>query len=147
MMKLYIPGQDPSELVRKVERDFPGMKIKIDKELAFYDYLTSKIESREEICTVRFRLNTIRIPGGANGIVDWIETNPKDENYHKQLGTIRIPLVVVADLRSFPEGLALLDEYSSKKEMIKDIQKIYNSKLKPEDILSAYMLGELKKIN
>lgn len=91
MMRLYIPGKDPSELVKKVERDFPGMKIKIDKELAFYNYLISKIESREEICTIRFRPNTIRIPGGANGIVDWIETSPTDKNYHKQLGTIRIP--------------------------------------------------------
>ncbi len=123
------------------------MKIKIDNELAFYGYLTPKIKSKEEICTIRFRPNTIRIPGGANGIVDWIETSPTDKNYHKQLGTIRIPLVVVADLESFPEGLALLDDYSSKKKMIEDIQEIYGCTLKPEDILSGYMLGELRKIN
>ena len=145
MMQLYIPGQDSSELVNKVKRDFPGLEIKVDEELAFYNHLTPLIKSREEICTVRFRPNTVRIPGGEWGVVPWIETDPNDRNYRKQIGSIRIPLLVVADVESFPLGFVLLDEYSSKEEMIADIQDIYDCTLKQSDVLSGYILGELRR--
>ena len=147
MMKLYIPGPNKDDLVERVKNDFPNKNIKVDEELAFYDNLTPLIESGEELCTVRFRQDTVRIPGGKYGILPWIETNPEDKGYRKRIGNIRVPLVVIAEVKDFPEGFALLDEYSSKREMIADIGRIYGCKLKPEDILSGYALGELNREN
>ncbi len=148
VIRLYVPGKDSSELVEQIKKDFPrkdfpGLEIKVDKELVFYKHLTPLIDLRKEICTIRFRPNTIRIPGGEYGVVPWIETDPNDERYGEQIGTIKIPLIVVADLESFPLGLALLGEYSNKEEMIENIQNSYNHILTKEDILSAYFLGEL----
>lgn len=145
MMQLYIPGKDSSGLVKKIENDFPDLGIKVDEELVFYKHLIPLVESREEICTIRFRPNTVRIPGGEYGVLPWVETDPNDKSYRKQIGTIKIPLVVVADIQNFPLGFTLLDEYHSKEEMIADIQDIYNCILKPTDILSGYILGELRR--
>ncbi len=142
---MYVPGPKPEDLVEKVMKDFPGLGITLDKQLAFYSYLTPLIESGKQLCTVRFTPGTIRIPALPYGMLPWIETDPDDETYRREIGIIRIPLVIVAEARSFPRGLALLDNYSSKREMIEDIQSIYNCTLKPDGVLSAYFIGEFER--
>ena len=59
------------------------------------------------------------------------------------MGYAGIPLVIVAHLKDFPEGLAMLDEYDSKEEMIKDLFQIYKHELGPNNVLSAYFLADL----
>ena len=137
---VYIPGPD---LVERVTQDFPGREFRIDDELAFYRQYTDQIRRREELFTVRYSGDRIRIPRGAR--LPWFETDPDNPEYKRHLGTIVIPAVVVADVEHFPEGIALLDAYASKPEMIEDLELIYGS-MRPTDMLSGYMLGRLSPL-
>jgi hypothetical protein len=145
MLKYYIPGRDATDTMAKVGEDFPGIEFRIDDALAFYREITPEIESGKELLSVRFSFGKIRIPGGIDGIVGWHETDPDDKAYNVRLGTIRVPWFAIGHVKDFPARLARLDLYGSKHEMILDIESIYDCKLKPDDILSGYLLGELKR--
>ncbi|MBW3004749.1 hypothetical protein KY310_02870 [Candidatus Woesearchaeota archaeon] len=142
MIKPYMPDiNDAGVFLREIERDWRLNAI-VDKELRVYEHLLPKIISREELVTVRFSPHGVRVPEGFTK-TPIITTRPDDPDYRKHVGYVGIPLVIVAHLKDFPEGLAMLDEYNSKEEMVQDLSRIYKRDLRPNDVLSAYFLVEL----
>lgn len=138
MRKLYIPD---NSLAQRVEEDF-GLRASIDEVLRFHEHLLPKIQSREEMVTIRFEKCRIRVPAGWRK-TPIMTTKPDDPNYKRHAGYVLIPLIAVAHLDDFPEGLAMLDEYNSKEEMTADLSRIYQHELGSRDVLSAYFLGDL----
>jgi len=144
MIGMYTTHRGSENLERQVREDFPGQDVRVDEELAFYRTITPLIEERQELCTIRFRPGTVRIPG-YYGDLPWIETDADDPEHRQRLGIIRVPLIVVARLEEFPAGFARLDGYLTKDSMVEDIEGIYSCTLQPTDVLSGYVLGQVQR--
>jgi len=145
MIKIYNTLGPAEELEYKIKKDFPNANIRKDTELKFYEHLIPKLENQEEIVTVRYDSHgKIRMPFGYNGFLPLIRTHP-DNDEEQKIGLIYIPVMFLSTVEDFPEGLAMLDEYNNKPEMIKDLENIYKKIPSQNEFLSAYLIGTIIK--
>ncbi|MBM3199538.1 hypothetical protein FJZ53_01285 [Candidatus Woesearchaeota archaeon] len=146
VIKKYSLNSSIDDVVKKVEKDFPDVKIHFDNELYFYNFNTPKLETGKAY-TIMFKHNTIRLPKGKKDdlYLKCYETSPSDKFYKKEIGYVKVSQVTVSTVKDFSSKYAKYEGFKTKSEMLKKLSKKYNHFIKPEEYISLYKLEKLDK--
>ncbi len=104
---------------------YPGVRTKIDTELALHRHLLPRIENGEKTMTVRYGRDRIRVPAGPELPLVLTSQSPwlvADKEAH---GTIRIPRFTVKRFGELTIQDAQRDGYATIAELTDAIRRIY----------------------
>lgn len=123
---------------------YPGVRTKIDTELALHRHLLGGIESGEKTTTVRYGRDRIRVPAGPELPLFLTSPSPwltADKEPH---GTIRIPRFTVKRFGELTDNDARRDGYATLAELKDAIRRIYeplyNAPVLDDEWVSIYEL-------
>jgi len=140
MKKIYKVN---NSLAERVRYDFPQKMLKIDKELKFYYWFIKEINNKTKSVTIRYAPDAIRIP--CADVLPCFATDPSDSSYRQQVPNIlSIPYVLVSTIGELTNKESRMDGFCDKAAMIDELSRIYDCRLKAEDIVSIYFLGGFK---
>lgn len=154
MFKEYRLGSELNDLANVLDefnKDFPGLDWREEEILRFNENLLPDLVEGIHSWTIRYTPNAAKFP-----LSKLSERNmlyaclPDEEGNWLDVGTVRIPRMVIGNIRDWPENHEAIfgSGWESKEHMVEGMsniyEPIYGKRLGNDDLLRAYALNDFK---
>ncbi len=149
---------DPNYIL-KIDRDFPDYELDIRDKVSMDEDDLEKIKSRDEVCSIRIGKgedysdpNFIWVPRGRIEGKGYFPLSVNIDGKTVDSGGIRIPMIVVARLKDFPDFAIMADGYNispqtyiNREYMNDAISKSHGleGRISPDRVLTGNFVSEL----